>query len=156
MQFDGDRRWTRRESLLSSVGMIYRRTLTLEIRGKGIYEINDDVVQVVPASGVGDGIVTIFNKHTSSLVLMENAEPSARTDLEGYFDRLVPENADYFIHTCEDSDDMPSHIRMALTRSSETIPVDKGRVMLGTWQGLFVFEHRRAVHSREIVVTVLG
>ena len=87
---------------------------------------------------------------------MENADPSARTDLEEYFERLVPENADYFIHTYEGSDDMPSHIRMALTGTSEVIPVMEGRMTLGTWQGIFLFEHRRAPHRREIVVAVVG
>ncbi len=137
--------------------MIYREILTLQTRGKGTYEISDEVSSVVAKSGVVDGVVTVFNRHTSSsLVLMENADPSARRDLEEYFDRLVPEDTDYFIHTYEGADDMPSHIRMALTRSSETIPVAEGKMMLGTWQGLFVFEHRRAPHRRELVVTVMG
>lgn len=137
--------------------MIYRKTLTLETNGKGTYEIGAEVAGVVSASGIEDGIVTVFNRHTSSsLVLMENADPDARQDLEAYFDRLVPENLEYFVHTCEGPDDMPSHVRMALTRSSETIPVANGRMMLGTWQGIFVFEHRRAAHRRELVVTVMG
>ena len=99
----------------------------------------------------------IRDRHTSaSLVIMENADPSARTDLEEFFERLVPEDSDYFIHTMEGPDDMPSHIRMALTRTSEVIPVTRGRMVLGTWQGIFVFEHRRARHRREIVVSVVG
>ena len=137
--------------------MVFRKELTLETRGKGTYEITAEVASVVRESGVEAGLVSVFNRHTSSsLVLMENADPSARRDLEEYFDRLVPEDADYFVHTYEGSDDMPSHIRMALTRSSENIPVDGGQMMLGTWQGLFVFEHRRAPHRRSIVVTVMG
>ena len=96
-------------------------------------------------------------QHTScSLVLFENADPSARTDLHGYFDRLVPEDAPYFVHTYEGPDDMPSHIRMALTRSSEVIPVSDGRLLLGTWQGIFLFEHRTARHQRKLVVSVIG
>ena len=87
---------------------------------------------------------------------MENADPTARRDLEEFFDRLVPENSDYFEHDSEGADDMPSHIRMVLTRSSETIPVAEGRMQLGTWQGIFLFEHRRASHRRKIVVTVDG
>ncbi len=87
---------------------------------------------------------------------MENADPSASRDLERWFDRLVSEDDPDFIHTLEGPDDMPSHIRMALTRSSETIPIHDGRMMLGTWQGIFVFEHRRAAHDRKIAVTVLG
>lgn len=125
--------------------------------GKGTYEISDRVAEVVAASGIRTGTVTVFVRHTSaSLVLMENADPSARRDLEAYFDRLVPEDEPYFVHTAEGPDDMPSHIRMALTRSSEVIPLSGGRMMLGTWQGVFLFEHRRAPHRRQIVVTVIG
>ena len=87
---------------------------------------------------------------------MENADPTARRDLEEFFDRLVPENADYFEHDSEGADDMPSHIRMVLTHSGETIPVVEGRMQLGTWQGIFLFEHRRASHRRKIGVTVMG
>ena len=87
---------------------------------------------------------------------MENADPSARRDLEEYFDRLVPENAPYFEHTSEGSDDMPSHIRMVLTRTSEVIPIIEGRLQLGTWQGIFLFEHRRAPYRRRVLVTVMG
>jgi secondary thiamine-phosphate synthase enzyme len=112
---------------------------------------------VVAKAAMSDGTVTVFVRHTSaSLVIMENADPSARTDLEAFFDRLVPEDSDYFIHTHEGPDDMPSHIRMALTRTSEVIPVMRSRMVLGTWQGIFLFEHRRARHTREIVVTVVG
>ena len=104
-----------------------------------------------------EGNVTVFVRHTSaSLVIMENADPSARRDLEEFFERLVPEDSDYFVHTMEGPDDMPSHIRMALTRTSEVIPVTRGRMALGTWQGVFLFEHRRASHKREIVVSVVG
>lgn len=137
--------------------MVFREMLTLQTRGKGTYEVTRAVEGCVSRSGVCDGVVTVFNRHTSSsLVLMENADPSARADLENFFDHLVPEDTPYFIHTYEGGDDMPSHIRMALTRSSETIPVADGQMMLGTWQGLFVFEHRRAPHDRELVVTVMG
>ncbi len=125
--------------------------------GKGTYEITREVEATVRQSGVSDGMVTVFVKHTSaSLVIMENADPSARRDLEEYFERLVPEDTPYFIHTMEGPDDMPSHIRMALTRTSEVIPVVDGRMALGTWQGIFLFEHRRARHSRNIVVSVVG
>ncbi|MFM1557854.1 MAG: secondary thiamine-phosphate synthase enzyme YjbQ [Roseibacillus sp.] len=126
-------------------------------RGKGTYEITEEVAAIVQDSGVSDGMVTVFVKHTSaSLVIMENADPSARRDLEEYFERLVPEDTPYFIHTMEGPDDMPSHIRMALTRTSEVIPVVGGRMALGTWQGIFLFEHRRASHTRGIVVSVVG
>ena len=126
-------------------------------RGKGTYEISREVAEIVRRSGIAEGSVTVFVKHTSaSLVIMENADPSARRDLEEFFERMVPENSDYFIHTMEGPDDMPSHIRMALTRTSEVIPVTRGRMALGTWQGIFLFEHRRASHTREMVVSVVG
>lgn len=129
----------------------------LSTRGKGTYEITDQIARTVANSGVGTGTVTVFVQHTSaSLVIMENADPSARVDLEAYFDRLVPEDEPYFTHTYEGPDDMPSHIRMALTRSSEVIPVINGRMTLGTWQGIFLFEHRRAPHRRQISVVVAG
>lgn len=126
-------------------------------KGKGTYEITDEVTSVVAASGVKTGTVTVFVQHTSaSLVIMENADPSARTDLEAFFDHLVPEDTPYFIHTYEGADDMPSHIRMALTRSSEVIPIINGRMTLGTWQGVFLFEHRRAPHTRRLSMVVQG
>ncbi len=130
---------------------------TVRTRGKGTYEITEEVARIVRESGVQTGTATVFIQHTSaSLIIYENADPSARTDLHEFFDRLVPEDADYFIHTAEGSDDMPSHLRMVLTRTSEVIPIAAGRMTLGTWQGIFVFEHRRAAHSRTIVVAVLG
>ena len=126
-------------------------------RGKGTYEISREVAEIVRRSGVVEGTVTVFVRHTSaSLVIMENADPSARKDLEEFFERLVPEDSDYFVHTMEGPDDMPSHIRMALTRTSEVIPVTRGRMALGTWQGIFLFEHRSAGHTREMVVSVVG
>ena len=132
-------------------------SFTIETTGKGTYELTHEIGRKVAETGLSEGVVTVFVRHTSaSLVIMENADPSARVDLEAFFDRLVPEDSDYFIHTHEGPDDMPSHIRMALTRTSEVIPLHKGRVMLGTWQGIFLFEHRRAPHRREILVTVVG
>ena len=130
---------------------------TVSTRGKGTYEISDEIAAIVKKSGIVSGQVTVFLKHTSaSLILMENADPSARRDLERWFDRLVREDDPDFIHTHEGPDDMPSHIRMALTRSSEVIPIISGRMTLGTWQGIFVFEHRRDPHHRRIVVSVIG
>jgi secondary thiamine-phosphate synthase enzyme len=135
----------------------YSAEFSLRTQGKGTYEITDEVVRAVSAAGIETGTVTVFVQHTSaSLVIMENADPSARTDLEAFFDHLVPEDTPYFIHTYEGPDDMPSHIRMALTRSSEVIPVIKGRMTLGTWQGIFLFEHRRASHTRRISLVVQG
>ncbi len=132
-------------------------SFTVATRGKGTYEITDEVARVVRESGVRTGTVTVFIQHTSaSLILYENADPSARTDLHEYFERLVPESSDYFAHTDEGPDDMPSHLRMVLTRTSEVIPIAGGAMQLGTWQGIFVFEHRRAAHRRSIVVSVVG
>ena len=131
----------------------------LEVRthGKGLYEITDDVQSKIDNCGVRNGTVTVFIQHTScSIVIMENADPTAQRDLKKFFDRLVPENADYFTHDAEGGDDMPSHIRMVLTRTSETVPVMDGKMQLGTWQGIFLFEHRRAPHRRNILVTIMG
>lgn len=126
-------------------------------RGKGTYEITEEVARIVRESSVQTGAATVFIQHTSaSLIIYENADSSARTDLENFFDRLVPEASDYFIHTAEGADDMPSHLRMVLTRTSETVPIARGELQLGTWQGIFLFEHRRAAHRRGIVVSVLG
>ena len=136
---------------------VHTASFSLRTRGKGTYEITSQVEAVVRESGVRAGLATVFIQHTSaSLIIYENADRSARVDLENYFDRLVPEDADYFVHTAEGTDDMPSHIRMVLTRSSETIPIDQGRMRLGTWQGIFVFEHRHAPHTRNLAVTVIG
>jgi secondary thiamine-phosphate synthase enzyme len=131
----------------------------LEVRthGKGLYEITDDVQSQIDNCGVRNGTVTVFVQHTScSIVIMENADPTARRDLEEFFDRLVPEEADYFTHDTEGSDDMPSHIRMVLTRTSETVPIVEGKMQLGTWQGIFLFEHRRAPHRRKLFATIMG
>lgn len=129
----------------------------VETHGKGTTEITREVAGIVSRAGVRDGTVTVFVRHTSaSLVIMENADPSARRDLEVFFDKLVPESTPWFIHTQEGPDDMPSHIRMALTRTSEVIPILGGRMLLGAWQGIFLFEHRRDPHRREIAVNVTG
>jgi secondary thiamine-phosphate synthase enzyme len=132
-------------------------TFTVPTRGKGTYEITSAVERIVRESGIRTGTATVFIQHTSaSLIIYENADRSARTDLHEFFERLVPEDSDYFIHTAEGADDMPSHIRMVLTRTSETIPIAAGTLALGTWQGIFVFEHRSAPHTRSIVVAVTG
>jgi secondary thiamine-phosphate synthase enzyme len=126
-------------------------------RGKGLYEITAQVEDLVAEAGCGDGLATIFVCHTSaSLVIFENADPTAARDLERYFEHLVPEDGDGYEHTLEGPDDMTSHIRMALTRTSESVPISQGRLVLGTWQGIFLFEHRRAPHRRRIAVNVMG
>ena len=135
---------------------VYQTTLTLSTRGQGTYEITDEVARALKKSGMAHGIVTVFCQHTScSLVLMENADPSARRDLEAWLNRLVPEDDPGFTHTLEGADDMPSHIKMALTRTSETIPFASAKLLLGTWQGIFLWEHRAAPHTRSIVLTFL-
>ena len=136
---------------------VYHDQLEVRTHHKGLYEVTDEVQAKIDKSGVRNGTVTVFVQHTScSIVIMENADATARADLEEFFNRLVPEDADYFTHGSEGSDDMPSHIRMALTRTSETIPIAKGRMQLGTWQGIFLFEHRRAPHHRKLFVTIIG
>ena len=136
---------------------VHHDQLEVRTRGKRLYEITDDVQSKIEKSGVRNGTVTVFVQHTScSIVIMENADPTAQRDLEKFFDRLVPENADYFTHDAEGGDDMPSHIRMVLTRTSETMPVMDGKMQLGTWQGVFLFEHRRAPHRRNVLVTIMG
>jgi len=135
----------------------HTETFSIRTHGKGTTEITREVSGIVARSGIGNGTVTVFVRHTSaSLVIMENADPSARRDLEMFFEKLVPEDTPWFIHTQEGPDDMPSHIRMALTRTSEVIPIMDGRMALGTWQGIFLFEHRRDPHRREIAVSVTG
>ena len=132
------------------------QTITVSTRGKGTYEITDEVAKLVRQSGVRTGTVTVFIRHTSaSLVIYENADPSARADLHAYFEKIAPEDGDY-VHTLEGPDDTTSHLRMALTRTSEVIPVAAGRMTLGSWQGIFVFEHRRASHTRQVDVAVVG
>ncbi|HZS17423.1 MAG TPA: secondary thiamine-phosphate synthase enzyme YjbQ [Candidatus Udaeobacter sp.] len=136
---------------------IWHSRIEIRTNGKGLYEITKEVQSRIDNCGVKNGTATVFVKHTScSLVIMENADPTARRDLEKFFDRLVPENSDYFTHDSEGSDDMPSHIRMVLTRTSEIVPIIDGKLQLGTWQGIFLFEHRRAAHSRSVLITILG
>jgi secondary thiamine-phosphate synthase enzyme len=130
--------------------------LEVQSNGKGTYEITDQVQGKIDRSGVHNGTVTVFVQHTScSLITMENAAPAARRDVERFFDQLVPEQRDYE-HADEGPDDMPSHIRMVLTRTSETIPIVSGRLQLGTWQGIFLFEHRNAPHRRRVCLTIIG
>ena len=135
----------------------HAETIEVQTKGKGTFEITRDVERIARASGVTTGTATVFIQHTSaSLVIFENADRSARVDLKEFFERLVPEDTDYFEHTAEGADDSTSHIRMVLTRTSEVIPIADGRLQLGTWQGIFVFEHRRSPHQRRVVVSVIG
>lgn len=126
-------------------------------RGRGLHSVTDDVAEVVRRADVATGICTVLITHTSaSLTIQENADPSARRDLERFLERLVPEGDPSYTHTAEGPDDMPSHIRAALTSTSLSIPVSGGRLALGTWQGIYVWEHRSAQHRRRLVVHVIG
>ena len=136
---------------------VYHGQLEVHTRGKDLYEITEQIESKIDKCGIQNGTVTVFVQHTScSIVIMENADPTARRDLEEFFERLVPEDADYFTHDAEGRDDMPSHIRMVLTRTSETMPIVDRKMQLGTWQGIFLFEHRRAPHRRKVLITTIG
>jgi secondary thiamine-phosphate synthase enzyme len=131
------------------------KRLRVAVRGQGLHEFTDQVEEVVASSGISEGICTVFVQHTSaSLTIQENADPSARRDLEEWLNRLVREGDPLFTHTLEGADDMPSHIKSALTATSLSIPVMGSRLALGTWQGIYLWEHRRAPGSRNVVVHV--
>jgi secondary thiamine-phosphate synthase enzyme len=132
-------------------------TLTVKTRGTGLIEITPEVARVLAASRVLDGLITVYCRHTSaSLVIQENADPDVQRDLQAFFRRLVPEGDPLFIHTTEGPDDMPAHVKAALTQTSLSIPVSGGRILLGTWQGIYLFEHRTQPQTRQIVVHVIG
>ena len=131
-------------------------TLTVATR-RGLNDVTEEVARVVAAAGVREGLCTVFIRHTSaSLVIQENADPAVRRDLEAFLSRLVPDGDPLFTHVAEGPDDMPSHVKAVLTRTSEQIPVTGGRLALGTWQALYVWEHRQAPHRRSLVVHVAG
>jgi secondary thiamine-phosphate synthase enzyme len=124
---------------------------------RGLTEVTDQVSRMVAAAGIRQGLCTVFIRHTSaSLVIQENADPAVRADLEAFLSRLAPDGDPLHTHVAEGPDDMPSHVKAALTRTSETIPVREGRLALGTWQGIYVWEHRSARHTRELLVHVVG
>jgi secondary thiamine-phosphate synthase enzyme len=126
-------------------------------KGKGTYEITAQVESLLRARGIRTGLATVFVRHTSaSLVIYENADPTARADLHRYFEDLVPEDHPGLVHTAEGPDDSTSHLKMALTRTSESVPIADGRLTLGTWQGIYLFEHRSAPHRRTITISLLG
>ena len=130
--------------------------LQIETRGQGLFEITDRIEAWVAESGIATGLLTLFVRHTSaSLLIQENAAPAARRDVERYFARIAPESATYE-HDDEGPDDMPAHLRAALTATSLSIPVADGRTVLGTWQGIYLFEHRRAPHRRRIALHLIG
>ncbi len=130
-------------------------TLLIETRGRGLLEITDRVAALVASAGASEGLCTLFLQHTSaSLTIQENADPSARKDLEAWLDRLVPERDPLYTHTAEGPDDMPSHIKAILTATSLSIPIADGRLTLGTWQGIYLWEHRTSPHRRRIAVHI--
>ena len=132
-------------------------TIRISTSGKGLHEITEQVRAAVSSMQVDEGICVVFVQHTSaSLTIQENADPSARRDLEDWMERSVPEGQAEFTHTMEGPDDMPSHIRAMLTDVSLSIPIVEGRLALGTWQGIYLFEHRSAAHDRRVVVQVTG
>ncbi len=129
--------------------------LSIRTRGQGLHEITDQIQAVVAEAGVGEGLCTVFIRHTSaSLTIQENADPSARHDLEGWLNRLVREDDPLYTHTAEGPDDMPSHIKAALTATTLSVPIVDGRLALGTWQGIYLWEHRRRANTRNVVVHV--
>lgn len=136
---------------------LHQATLESATRGRGTLELTAEVNAIVAASGILQGLATLFVHHTSaSLVVCENADPAVRRDLEAWLARAVPDGDPLFQHTAEGPDDMPAHVRSALTQTALGVPVRDGRLDLGTWQGLYLYEHRRAPHRRRVSVTVLG
>lgn len=132
-------------------------TLEISTNGQGLVEITDQMQSWISQTGLMRGQLTVFVRHTSaSLTIQENADPDVRLDLETFFGRLVQENPSLYRHTCEGPDDMPAHIKSALTDVSLTIPVSNGQAMLGTWQGVYLFEHRHAPHRRKVVLHLIG
>ncbi len=135
---------------------IFTRTLRVPTRGKGLYELTDALAGALAESGFSEGLLMVFCRHTSaSLIITENADRTAREDVVSFIERLVPEDFPY-THTLEGSDDATSHIKSVLTRASESIPFADGRLCLGTWQGVFLWEHRATAHTREVVLSFVG
>jgi len=131
--------------------------LNISTRGRGLYEFTDDVLAWVSRNKFKEGLLTLHLRHTSaSLLIQENADPDVRRDLDAFFERLVPDGDSIFIHTAEGEDDMPAHIRTALTTVNLSIPVRDGRPVLGTWQGIYVWEHRCSSHSRRVALHFVG
>ena len=131
--------------------------LQVATRGKGLYEITGQIATWLESAGVRAGLLTVFVQHTSaSLTIQENADPDVMHDLNAFFNRLVPEDSRLYRHTAEGPDDMPAHIRAALTQTQLSIPVKRGRPMLGTWQGIYLWEHRKSPHRRHVVLHLIA
>ena len=136
---------------------VQQKTIELQTRGAALYEITAALMDAVRGSEVTEGLVTAFCPHTScSLLIQENADPDVRRDLDAFFRRLVPEGMDFIVHDSEGPDDMPAHIKTALTQTSIGIPITGGRPILGTWQGLYLFEHRTRPHRRRVIFQIMG
>jgi secondary thiamine-phosphate synthase enzyme len=134
-----------------------RHRLAIQTRGQGLYEVTREVAAWVAEQNIGDGLLTVFCRHTSaSLTIQENADPDVQRDLEDFFRKLVPENSGLYRHTTEGTDDMPAHVKSALTNVSLSIPVVDRRMALGTWQGIFLFEHRTRAHERQLLLHLAG
>ena len=134
-----------------------QKILSLQTRGQGLYEFTDQIAAFVRSADIESGLLTVFVRHTScSLIIQENADPDVRRDLEAFFQRLVPDGDPIFIHTAEGNDDMPAHVRTALTTVNLSIPIRDDRLALGTWQGIYVWEHRCSSHSRKVAAHILG
>ncbi len=134
-----------------------QHTLIIETQSHGLVEITGDIAAWLAAQGIDDGLLTVFIRHSSaSLVIQENADPAVQRDLETFFSSIAREDASLYRHSSEGPDDMPAHIRAALTQTSLGIPVHQGRMLLGTWQGIYLFEHRRRPHSRHIALHLIG
>ena len=137
--------------------MFHRGDLTVATTRRGTYDITRDVSSIVVASGARIGLATVFVHHTSaSLIVCENADPDVRRDLDAFFARLVPDGDVIFTHDAEGDDDMPAHVRSVLTQTSIGVPIEDGKLALGTWQGLYLWEHRTAAHRRRVSVTIVG
>ena len=135
----------------------HQKEAEIETRGRGFVEVTDEVVAAVRESGIRTGVVHVFCRHTScSLCIQENADPSARKDMQEWLERIAPENDPRYTHTAEGPDDMPSHLRSMVTKTCETIPVVEGRPAFGTWQGLYLCEHRSSRHQRRLITHVIG
>lgn len=135
----------------------HQHELQVSTNGQGLYEFTRDAARETKASGIETGLAHLFCRHTScSLLIQENADPDVQRDLNSFFKRLVPDGDPLFVHTSEGPDDMPAHIKAALTQTTLTIPISQGRLMLGTWQGIYLFEHRLRAHRRQVVIHLIG
>ncbi len=135
----------------------HQETLAIKTGGQSLTEFTRDVARIVKASGIETGLAHVFCRHTSaSLLIQENADPDVQRDLLAFFKRLIPDGDPLFIHRAEGPDDMPAHVKSALTQTALSIPISDGRMMLGTWQGIYLFEHRARPHTREVIVHVVG